>query len=158
LSTVSFIRIRTRGSGYFREDRLDLVPETKEIGAGCLPDDPDIDAEVLVDEFVPHPRDGINAQLKWWVYPEELDGMKQNNTYVALHFPKPTTFETRYIVDGSPRQITIIEAVFLVDSGEEQNIIRTLAPDGPGVWTTSRDRGTLGDLVAPILAEGKNES
>ncbi|WP_067046970.1 hypothetical protein [Methanofollis ethanolicus] len=97
----------------------------------------------------------INAQLKTGFSQEELAAMKRNSTYVALRFSQPTTFETRYIVDGSPRQITISEAVFFVDSGEEQNIIRTLAPDGPGVWETSRDRGTLRDLIAPVLAEGK---
>ncbi|MDD4254699.1 MAG: hypothetical protein PHP59_04910 [Methanofollis sp.] len=99
----------------------------------------------------------INAQLKTGFSQEELAAMKRNSTYVALRFSQPTKFETRYIVDGSPRQITISEAVFFMDSGEEQNIIRTLAPDGPGVWTTSRDRGALKDLVAPVLAEGKKQ-
>jgi hypothetical protein len=99
----------------------------------------------------------IEGQLKTGFSQEELAAMKRNNTYVALRFPQPTTFETSYIVGGSPRSITINEAVFILDNEEEQNIIRTPAPDGPGVWTTSRDRGTLRDLVAPILAEGKKQ-
>ncbi|WP_067047831.1 hypothetical protein [Methanofollis ethanolicus] len=102
----------------------------------------------------------INAQLKTGFSQEELAAMKRNSTYVALRFSQPTTFETRYIVDGSPRNITIIEALFFLDLDEyHQNTIFTPGSSGAiGVWTTSRDRGTLRDLVAPVLAEGKNES
>jgi hypothetical protein len=99
----------------------------------------------------------IDAQVKTGFSPDELAAMKRNNTYVALHFPQPTTFETRYIVDGSPRNITIDEAVFILDMEYEDTII-TPSPTGTGVWETSRDSGTLRDLIAPVLAEGKNES
>lgn len=100
---------------------------------------------------------GIDAQVKTGFSPDELSAMKRNNTYVALRFPQPTTFETSYIVEGSPLNITIDEALIFMDREYEDTII-TPSPTGTGVWRTSRDSGTLRDLVAHVLAEGKNES
>jgi len=100
----------------------------------------------------------INAQLKCGFSRAELDAMKHNGTYVAINFSLPTTFETSYIVDGSPREITINEAVFFLDLEDyPENMIITPAQDGAGVWETSRDREVLRDLVAPILQRLQSE-
>jgi len=76
--------------------------------------------------------------------------MKQNGTYVAMNFPVPTTFETGYLVDGSPKVVTVNEVIIFLDlEGYPEAMIITRADDEPGVWDTSRDRRELRDLVAP---------
>ncbi|MDD4255067.1 MAG: hypothetical protein PHP59_06780 [Methanofollis sp.] len=96
---------------------------------------------------------GIRSQLKMSYTRDELAAMKRNGTYVALHFSRPTTFETSYIVDRAPLNITINEAVFFLDRDEERNMVITPAQNGAGVWTTSRDRATLRKLAVPVLIE-----
>ncbi len=88
----------------------------------------------------------INAQIKTGFSRADLNAMKHNGTYVAINFSVPATFETSYIIDGSPKMITIDEAIFFLDSGYE-DIIITPMQNGTGVWDTSRDRGIIGDLV-----------
>ncbi|ADN36315.1 hypothetical protein Mpet_1558 [Methanolacinia petrolearia DSM 11571] len=92
----------------------------------------------------------INAQMKTGFSGAELDAMKNNGTYVAINFSAPTTFETSYIVDGSPKTITIDEAIFFLYSEYELMII-TPMQNAAGVWGTSRDRGELKKLVDPIF-------
>lgn len=68
--------------------------------------------------------------------------------YVAMHFPVPTTFETSYIIDGSPREIVADEAVFFLDLEDRpENMTFMRLGDGCGVWDASRDRGKLRDLA-----------
>lgn len=101
----------------------------------------------------------INAQIKTGFSRAELDAMKRNGTYVAITFSEPTTFVTSYIVDGSPREITIDGMVSFLDLKDwSENDIITPAQGGPGVWHTSRDCGELRDLVAPILRELQGEN
>ncbi len=66
-----------------------------------------------------------------------------NGTYVTMYFPVPTTFETSYVIDGSPREIPIDEAVFFLDleDHQQENMIIMRLGDGCGVRDTSRDRG-----------------
>ena len=100
---------------------------------------------------------GIYAQYKMGFSREDLDAMKQNGTYVAMNFPVPTTFETSYVIDASPKKITVNEAIFFLDlEAYPETMIIARAENGTGVWDTSRDRGELRDLVAPILWEVKN--
>lgn len=97
---------------------------------------------------------GINAQIKTSYTRDDLAAMKRNGTYVALHFTDPTTFETRHIVDGSPRQITISEAVFFLDREEERNMVITPGQSGSSaVWTTSHDRATLRKMAVSALID-----
>jgi hypothetical protein len=96
----------------------------------------------------------ISGQYKTGFSREELDTMKQNATYVAMHFPVPTEFETGYIVSGASKEITANEAIFFLDLVHHPaDMIITRAESGPGVWGTSRDRKELRDLVAPIIGE-----
>lgn len=100
----------------------------------------------------------ISAQFKSIISPAELGAMKHNGTYVAITFSRPTTFETSYIVDGSPREITINEAILFLNLEDyPETMIITLAQDGAGVWDSARDRGELWDLVAPILLQLQSE-
>ncbi|WP_054847595.1 hypothetical protein [Methanoculleus chikugoensis] len=78
--------------------------------------------------------------------------MKQNDTYVAMHLPAPTRFETGYIVDGSPKEILADEAVFFLDFEDwPENIIIMRLGDVCGVWDASRDREKLRVLADPFL-------
>ena len=78
----------------------------------------------------------------------------RNGIHVAMHFPVPTTFETSYIIDGSPREIPIDEAVFFLDlEDQSENMIITRLGDGCGVWGASRGRDELRDLVDPYLPD-----
>lgn len=108
------------------------------------PEYPAIEAECLEQIHC------INAQIKTGFSRAKLDAMKHNGTYVAINFPVPTTFETSYIVDGSPKMITIDEAIFFLDS-EYEDIIITPMLNGPGVWDTSRDRVKLRELIDPVF-------
>ena len=100
----------------------------------------------------------ISAQFKSIISPAELGAMKHNGTYVAITFSRPKTFETSYIVDGSPREITINEAILFLNLEDyPETMIITLAQDGAGVWDSARDRGELWDLVAPILLQLQSE-
>jgi len=77
-----------------------------------------------------------------------------NGTYVTMHFPVPTTFETSYIIDGSPREIPIDEAVFFLDLEDQQeNMIITRLGDGCGVWGASLGHDELRDPVDPHLPD-----
>ncbi|WOX56256.1 MULTISPECIES: hypothetical protein [unclassified Methanoculleus] len=96
----------------------------------------------------------ISAQYKTGFSREELDAMKRNATYVAMHFPVSTTCETSYIVDGSPKEIIVNEAIFFLDLEDRpETMIITRAENETGVWDTSRDRREFRDLVAPIVRE-----
>lgn len=65
-----------------------------------------------------------------------------NGTYVTMYFPVPTTFETNYVIDGSPREILADEAVFFLDLEDRpENMTFMRLGDGCGVWDASRDRG-----------------
>lgn len=103
---------------------------------------------------------GINAQIKTSYTRDDLAAMKRNGTYVALHFSHPTTFETSYIVDGAPLNITITEAVFFLDREEERNMVITPGQSGSSaVWTTSHDRTTLRKLaVSALIDEGRGST
>lgn len=94
----------------------------------------------------------ISAQYKTGFPPEELEAMKQNETYVAMNFPVPTTFETGYLVDGSPKVVTVNEVIIFLDlESYPEAMIITRTDDEPGVWDTSRNRRELRNLVAPIV-------
>jgi hypothetical protein len=92
----------------------------------------------------------INSQIKTGFSSVELNAMKNNGTYVAINFSAPATFETSYIVDGSPKTITIDEAIFFFDS-EYEALIITPMQNAAGVWRSSRDRGELKKLVDTIF-------
>ncbi|WP_048152888.1 hypothetical protein [Methanolacinia paynteri] len=92
----------------------------------------------------------IISQIKTGFSSAELNAMKNNGTYVAINFSAPTTFETSYIVDGSPKTITIDEAIFFFDPEYEELII-TPMQNAAGVWGTSRDREELKKLADPIF-------
>ena len=92
----------------------------------------------------------IISQIKTGFSGAELNAMKNNGTYVAINISVPAAFETSYIVDGSPKTITIDEAIFFFDS-EYEDIIITPMQNGAGVWGTSRDRGELKKLVDTIF-------
>ena len=92
----------------------------------------------------------ISARYQTAFSPAELKAMKQNGTYVAMNFQVSTTFETGYIVDGSPKVVTVNEVIIFLDlESYPETMIITWADDGPGVWDTSRDRKELRDLVTP---------
>ena len=94
----------------------------------------------------------ISAQYQTGFSPEELEAMKQNGTYVAMNFPIPTTFETGYLVDGSPKVVTVNEVIIFLDlESYPEAMIITRTDDEPGVWDTSRNRRELRNLVAPIV-------
>lgn len=96
----------------------------------------------------------ICGQYKTGFSRAELDAMKQNGTYVAMNFPVPTTFETSYIVDGSPKKILADEAVFFLDLEDwPENMIIMRLGGVCGVWDASRDREKLRVLVEPYLAD-----
>ncbi|WP_265581180.1 hypothetical protein [Methanofollis aquaemaris] len=96
---------------------------------------------------------GINGQLKTGFSRRELDAMKRNGTSVTIHFSEPTHFVTSYIVDGSPKEITIEEALFFLDYEDDPNMVITPSQNGSGVWTTSRDRSKLAALATQVLVE-----
>ncbi len=76
--------------------------------------------------------------------------MKQNGTYVAMNFPISTMFEAGYLVNGSPKVVTVNEVIIFLDfEYYPEAMIIAWADDEPGVWDTSRDRRELRNLVAP---------
>ena len=92
----------------------------------------------------------ISARYQTGFSLAELKAMKQNGTYIAMNFPVPTTFETGYIVDGSPKVVTVNEVIIFLDlESYPGTMIITWADDGPGVRDTSRDRKVPRDLVTP---------
>ncbi len=131
---VSFIEIHSAGSG-----SILLYPE-----------DPGYSAlEIECREQIRC----IYAQFKRWLIGAELDAMKQNGTYIAISFSPPTTFETSYIVDESPREIVVDEAIFFLDLEDHlKTMIIARLGDRSGVWDTSRGRDDLRDLTGPFLA------
>lgn len=95
----------------------------------------------------------ISARVKWAPSQDDLDAMKRNGTFVAIHFLEPTHFVTSYIVDGSPEEITIDGAVFFLDDEEMERTIFTPERGGVSVWGTSRDRSKLTALATQVLVE-----
>ncbi|WP_148222166.1 hypothetical protein [Methanolacinia petrolearia] len=137
-----------QNTNYSRENTTFIDISHKD-GIGTILDPEDTDYPAIHAECLEQIR-FINAQIKTGFSRTELIAMRQNNSYVALRFPAPATFNTSNIVDGSPKTITIDEAIFFLDS-EYDDIIITPTRDGTGVWGTSGDRGRLRELADPVL-------
>ena len=137
-----------QNTNYSRENTTFIDISHKD-GIGTILDPEDTNYPAIHAECLEQIR-CINAQIKTGFSRTELIAMKQNNSYVALRFPAPATFNTSYIVDGAPRTIIIDEAIFFLDS-EYDDIIITPTRDGTGVWGTSGDRGKLRELADPVL-------